>query len=300
MKLASNNSPSFLSEARDEDEIDFTDYGAPFLSGHSFSLRCHWFYSPNMRQLGVNPNRDNRCVYVKTDHLKQFFSSGLVPDRFVLVTHNSDFVIDEKHAEFARDGRLELWLAMNKGVDHPKIKSIPDGLQNVCHGFGNPHLVQALSSSLDSGLHYSACKTRDFHACYTIDSRPDHRSRCASVCQAQGISLDGRKSFIGYLADTAASRYTLCPAGSGIDSCRPWEALYLKSVPIVVKHWTYHEHVRDFGLPIATVDDWTEGKFQARNYTAKLWEEMMQKFSPEQLHMENYCARVRQLYGIAF
>src|SRR5579872_2304448 len=106
VKLASNTSSSFLSESTEDDEVDFTDYSAPFLSGHGFSLRCHWWFSTKRKSLGVNPHRDNRCVYVKADHLPAFFESKLVPEKFVLVTHNSDFVIGEAHLKYMNDPRL--------------------------------------------------------------------------------------------------------------------------------------------------------------------------------------------------
>ncbi len=298
MNLSSKTSSSFLSECTEDDEIDFADYSAPFLSGHGFALRCHRWYSTKMSRLGINSMRNNDCVYVRTDDLPAFFSSGLVPDKFTLVTHNSDFVIGEGHVKYMRDERVRLWLAMNKGVDHPKVKSIPDGLQNACYGYGNARLLSAMADSCGDGLpRFGSYKSQLFYANYTIDSRPNDRGKCAAVCQPQGIDLTGRKPYLNYLADVAASMFVLCPAGSGIDSCRPWEALYLNAIPIVQKHWTVHEQVRNFGAPIVMVDDWTADHFRAHEFDFERYSKMWERFDSKQFHMDVYCARLNELYG---
>lgn len=294
--ISAKNSSSFLSEARDDDVVDFTDYGNPFVSGHSLSLRCHFWYSPNMSRLGVNTNRDNLCVYVKTDHVPQFFASGLVPDKFVLVTHNSDFVIDISCSKYLEDSRLILWLAMNKGFDHPKLKSIIDGVQNPCYTYGNPRLLLAVEEALGDGNElFHGYKSKMFFACYTIGSRIKIRSECAAVCQPQGIVLHGRMPYINYLAEISSSMFVLCPAGSGIDSCRPWEALYLRAIPIMTPSFTAAEHA---DWPMAVVNEWTENAFNTRQFSMDRYKSLWRDFDPSEVHTDKYCKRLNRLYGV--
>lgn len=299
MLLQSNNSAStsFLTGATDEDDIDFTDYSAPFLSGHGFALQCHWWFSPKMSKLGINPNRDNRALFCRTDDLPLLFGSKLVPDKFVLVTHNSDFVVcGPNHARIAEDPRVERWFALNKGLDHPKVKSIPDGLQNACYGYGNVALLSAIANSLGAGLPnaFGSYKTKMFHANYTIDSRFMERGKCAAVCQPQGISLDGRKPYVNYLADLSTSMYALCPAGSGIDSCRPWESIYLRAIPIVVRSYTALEHMY---MPTVVINDWTADHFSIKNFSVESYTKLWNDFDPAEMHIDRYCARLNRLYG---
>lgn len=300
MKLASNTSASFLSESREDDEIDFTDYSAPFLSGHGFSLRCHRWFSKNMSRLGVNPNCDNDCVYVKTDDLPVFFASNLVPDSFVLVTHNSDFVINVGHSKYYSDPRVRLWLAMNKGIEHPKLVALADGLQNPCYGAGSARTIGAFSDALGDGhmvpYHY---KTDLFYANYTIDSHFNERGRCAAVCQPQGIRLEGRAPLLKYLSGVASAMFTMCPAGSGIDSCRPYEAIYLKSVPVTRSSVHTRDHQTIHGMPIVDLDDWNEGEFSKQKFSREKWHAMMDNFDPASMHMDAYCARLNKLYGVS-
>jgi hypothetical protein len=57
-----------------------------------------------------------------------------------------------------------------------------------------------------------------------------------------------------YLQDLYEHKFVLCPEGVGIDTFRVWDALYMKSIPIVKKS----NHMLAFSdLPILFVDDYT-------------------------------------------
>lgn len=60
---------------------------------------------------------------------------------------------------------------------------------------------------------------------------------------------------ITYYRRIAQHRFTVSPEGNGTDCWRTWEALYLKSVPIVQRS-PEMEHFRD--LPILFTDDYSE------------------------------------------
>jgi hypothetical protein len=52
-----------------------------------------------------------------------------------------------------------------------------------------------------------------------------------------------------FLEDLATHKYTLCPAGNGVDCYRIWEALYMGSIPIVEINEVTN-HLLNLGLPI--------------------------------------------------
>lgn len=60
---------------------------------------------------------------------------------------------------------------------------------------------------------------------------------------------------IAYYHRVAQHRFTISPEGNGVDCWRTWEALYLKSVPIVQRS-PEMEHFRD--LPMLFTDDYSE------------------------------------------
>ena len=55
--------------------------------------------------------------------------------------------------------------------------------------------------------------------------------------------------------DLAAHKFVISPRGNGVDCHRTWEALYLRTIPIV-KRSTHMDEFSD--LPIFFVNDWSE------------------------------------------
>ena len=58
-----------------------------------------------------------------------------------------------------------------------------------------------------------------------------------------------------YWSQLASSCFAISPAGNGIDCHRIWECLYLRTVPIVLKHEALEQFKH---LPILFVDSWEE------------------------------------------
>ena len=55
--------------------------------------------------------------------------------------------------------------------------------------------------------------------------------------------------------DLASHKFVFSPRGNGVDCHRTWEALYLRTIPIVKKS----THMKEFeDLPIFFVDNWEE------------------------------------------
>ncbi len=47
--------------------------------------------------------------------------------------------------------------------------------------------------------------------------------------------------------------------GNGLDCHKTWEAIYMKSIPIVTR-WYGVEKFKQMGIPILIIDDWSELK----------------------------------------
>jgi hypothetical protein len=53
-------------------------------------------------------------------------------------------------------------------------------------------------------------------------------------------------------------QFCICPEGNGLDTHRLWEALYVKTVPIVLKS-VFSEIIKNTtGLPIVILDSWDD------------------------------------------
>ena len=66
--------------------------------------------------------------------------------------------------------------------------------------------------------------------------------------------FENRLSFEDYCIHMSHHKYVICPPGNGIDTHRLWEALYMKCIPIVLKHRIYE----NYDLPIIQVNKWED------------------------------------------
>lgn len=67
-----------------------------------------------------------------------------------------------------------------------------------------------------------------------------------------------RKSFLRFLIEFSSYKYCITPQGSGYDTHRLWECLYLNTIPIIdVKKLfkTFRSGIWE-GTPIIYIDDW--------------------------------------------
>jgi len=62
--------------------------------------------------------------------------------------------------------------------------------------------------------------------------------------------------FNSYIINIASHKFVICPDGNGCDSHRIWETLYMRNIPIVIRH-TFLEEFAKY-LPILIVDNWNE------------------------------------------
>ena len=72
--------------------------------------------------------------------------------------------------------------------------------------------------------------------------------------------------------DIASHKFVISPRGNGVDCHRTWEALYLRTIPIVKKSI----HMNEFSeLPILFVNDWSELSY---NVLKAFYERVENKF----------------------
>ena len=212
----------------------------------------------------LNFCRSNNIQYIKTDYFKtgkQFlWRNELHPTLInskVLVSGHSDFEIDE-NIFIKYNLNYVKWFSINVNYIHEKLFPLPLGITNNTNEsemhsiLGNTRIMidvlknnnkkeHLLYMNFNLNTHcerpYIYFKFKEYEWCY------------------EGIvnnTLEGRKNF---LEDISKSKFVLCPRGNGIDTHRLWEALYMKSIPIV-KYHIVHSNLTD--LPILFINDWSE------------------------------------------
>jgi hypothetical protein len=223
----------------------------PFVSGDSFRALADRIFERSRRgtTAGLKPGE---IVFVEANYLSDFVSNILpeIHEQFILLTHNGDLNVGEELGHLADDARVLHWYAQNLLIKHPKLTAIPIGLEN-------------------RSLHYSGV-TRDFRRLrgrnhekkakilcgFTAANNERERRPAYDALKRSSLtdfvermnSRDYRKLLAGYA-------FVASPPGNGVDCHRTWEALYLRSIPIVRRSPFYGFFP---GLPVLAVDDWSE------------------------------------------
>jgi len=247
----------------------------PFITGNGVAARCR--HVINYDDLIVNEAADNEWWFCRTEFIEYFFAKYEPAGRYVLFSNNSDRPIDRSLSRFLRRKGLRAWFAANAAIRHPKLYAFPRGIANPRwrHGDGRA-LLRAQEAAVP--------KSRLFDASYDISTFPPAREYCR---QQTGIEPTPRRDFEEYLRGLASSYFCIAPRGNGIDTHRIWEALYLKTVPVVTRSLLTEQHAE---LPMIVLDDWSG--FSSIDFSTELYERTMGDWRPDALQLDRYMERV--------
>jgi hypothetical protein len=171
--------------------------------------------------------------------------------QLILVSHNCDEGIDDS---FVVPDNIIKWYGQNIKVAHPKIESIPTGLEND-RWFPKKHKKGRM-----------VAKKREDRSLINLVYM-DHRIYCNPKERVRPYEILGKKPFVTAITDDNVvsfdtyihymhnHKFIISPEGNGVQTHRPWEALYMGCVPIERKsiNNSFYED-----LPICLVDDWDQ------------------------------------------
>ncbi len=89
-----------------------------------------------------------------------------------------------------------------------------------------------------------------------------------------------------------AYKFVASPRGNSIESCRTWEALYLKCIPIV-KDYVALTYFASLGLPLWVIKDWNELAGLTEEQLAQKYDELMATADFRPLHMDFWIEKIR-------
>jgi len=255
----------------------------PFITGNRLAARCR--YVINFDDLIVNEDVDNDWWFCRSEFVEYFFAKYEPAEPYVLFSHNSGRPIDASLRRIFRRRRLGGWFAANAAAHHPKLHAFPRGLADARwrHGDGAA-LRRVQAEQLE--------KTILFDASYDISTYRSEREYCRDQT---GIEPGLRRDYEPYLRGLASSYFCVAPRGNGIDTHRLWEALYLRTVPIVTRSVVCEQHP---DLPIVALDDWSE--FRREDFTPELYHRLIDGWYPAVLELDRYLGeRVERLLAQA-
>jgi hypothetical protein len=249
-----------------------------FITGNGFARRCR--YVLNYDTFRVNEATDDECEwwFCNPEFLEYFFRD-LAPSReFVLFTHNSnvDRPIGPPFRTQLDRPELVAWFAVNVELSHPKLHSIPLGI-------GNPIKCDPVAFRMVQ--EEPPQKSELFEASFSVSTNPVERAYCIEQTGiVPAAKLRTQRDFYERLA---AAHFCISPAGNGVDCYRTWQALYLRTIPIVTRSVLTDQHP---DLPWIVLDDWAD--FRSIEFSPELYEKTWGDWDPASLTLDRYLERV--------
>ena len=175
--------------------------------------------------------KEHNIVYTHTLYVKQLFEEikKVRKCKFIVITHNCDVNVD---STFEVPDNVLHWFTQNVNVIHPKIESIPIGLENDkwFKGIRKKEKMEAklrMPKNIKNLVYLNS----------NVKTNPKERQplydlfgKASWVTSIHGVNGVG---FDEYLDNIYNHRFVFCPQGNGIDTHRLWETLYMGVIPIV-------------------------------------------------------------------
>jgi hypothetical protein len=164
----------------------------------------------------------------------------------LLIIHNGDTEPPVEHMMRFLDAYPKAHIyAQNNVVAHPRIHSLPMGIQNrMWRDIEIGEIFPAEKVNLVFASHFGATHPSRSALVKTLIERP-----------FPGLLMPRRCSQYEYFAHMVESMYSMCPPGNAHDTHRMWESLYCGATPIVLRT-PFIERLLETcpGLPLRVVE----------------------------------------------
>ena len=262
----------------------FREPQAPFVSGDGFRSYADYVYDELDVTLDPKSVKPSGVIFVRSSLLREFFEQvhPSIPNKYILISHNSDDNVPGPYASYLDDPKLIAWFTINyDGTKHPKIHPIPIGIANLCLPNGNTKTITKVRE-LKLPKEHLAYMNLTIQTCY-----PERWPVFQQFAKEPFCYRTMKKVFEGYLKEVASSQFIIAPRGVGFDTYRLWEALYIGTIPIVKSSPLDSLYAE---LPILIVKDW---KLVTEEFLQKKQLEMSQaQHSLEKLDMAYWIKQI--------
>jgi len=227
---------------------------APYLSGDGFRSLCsHYYESDGIDAFNPRNIRTGEFVFCEAWLLREFLQGPAreIPYSFSVISHNGDPNLDSSILPLLPPNLHRLF-SQNALVRDEHVVPLPIGLEN-------------------RRLHYNGV-TRDFDAlrrrrvekrprilsAFTVGTNQSVRGPAFAQLSASPFNDSvERMNSRAYRKLAVKYMFVASPPGNGTDCHRTWEAIYLRSVPIVLRSGLT-ERFASLGLPLWVVDSFDE------------------------------------------
>lgn len=169
---------------------------------------------------------------------------------FILISHNSDFNITNccSTHKILECNNLIKWFGQNVDYEHDKIHFLPIGIANRMWEHGNLNIFKALSKIY---------KDKNIYMSFKVSTNSDARNLCLKLLSPmiEFLPIIEPQENIHLLK---RYKFCICPDGNGLDTHRLWEALYVKTVPILLRSKFSENIQKTTKLPMILLNSWND------------------------------------------
>jgi hypothetical protein len=193
-------------------------------------------------------------------------------NEFILVTHNSDQNIEDTNVtnEILSCQKLKKWYSQNVCFKNEKLISLPIGLANNMWAHGD--LTYFINLGFENILNLHLNKSNKIYFNFNINTNINKRKICYNSLISKIPFLNNLSTF-NNLNRLSKYEFCICPEGNGVDTHRLWEAIYLQSIPIVLKTPFIEIIKQEYNLNMVILNSWDELDISKLNYSKYIFDE---------------------------
>jgi len=234
-----------------------------WIQGEKFQTIADYTYTPQdmapcdyigyRNTLDLNLLKDGDIIYAQgfTHYKRQLLDVIRDKQKVILITHNCDNHVDDS---FDLPDNVIRWYAENLNVINHRIDSIPLGIEND-HWQAESHKKDKMIAKMGKPRNYRNLMYMN----HNVINCPSERLKPYELFEGKSwvTSVRGKNGmdFDWYLENIYNHRFVISPRGTGLDTVRTWECLYMGTIPIEKRNINNQFYT---DLPICFVDDWEE------------------------------------------
>lgn len=239
-----------------------------YINGNKFLEIADFALDFDHQDLSTELFRKNAIIFCKTDFIGLLFDYiKLSRRKYILITHMSDFEIDEYKFSLAPSSIIK-WYAQNAIFKNEKLVPIPLGLENHKGGSKGKFTNHEWFLKENERLR-GFPKDVALYCNWNPDTNQEVRLPIINELEKNGqdLFIETGMTFEDYCYSMAHHKWVVCPPGNGADTHRLWEALYLGCYPIILKNPIYD----NYHLPILQVEKWSDVSIDLLNKHFQKW-----------------------------
>ena len=174
-------------------------------------------------------------------------------NNFILITHNSDGEIRSTPEVnlILNSPKLQRWYCQNMCFEHEKLFFVPIGFANSMWPNGNIYVFKHTFFTYNLTK-----KTKLVYFNFDINTNVAKRVETLEALKKK-VSWLTTVSPYENLIRLQQHAFCICPEGNGVDTHRLWEALYVKTVPIVIDS-EFTRILQKHKVPLVVLDKWDD------------------------------------------